>query len=98
MREKWAHLTPDNAKQVVISWRDIRSVSSWDENDDGDIRPCRHLNTVGWLLYQGPDPGEPSSEIIVIASTYDWEASQWAEFNCFPKVVWKEVSQYERIP
>lgn len=79
--------TPANTVHVVVSWRDIRDVSNWDE--DGEVRCSRNLQTIGWLLYEGPDPAEPDYDILVIAKTYDYDEERWADFTVFPKTVIK---------
>jgi hypothetical protein len=89
--QPWEHKTPSTCPRVVIAWRDIRDVSSWD--DDEEIRCARNLQTTGWLVYEGPDEGEPDSEIVVIAKTYDFEEGKWADFTIFPRIVVKRVLQ-----
>ena len=86
---KFEHKTPENCMHVVVTWRDIRDISSWSEEED--VRCCRKLQSVGWLLYEGPDPLEPEYEILVIAATYDHEDERWADFTVFPKTVIKGV-------
>ena len=85
----WNEKTPKNCLRVKVTWRDIRDVSSWTE--DEEVRCCRHLESTGWLLHDGADPGDPGYEILVIAATYDWEDERWADFTVFPKTVIKEI-------
>jgi hypothetical protein len=94
MTEKWQHLTPKNAQRAIVSWRDIREIGAWDD-DTEEIRPARRLETIGWLLYEGPDPFEPDSDVLVLAKTYDWEEQRWADYTAFPKVVLKRL---DRLP
>lgn len=82
-------ITPDKAKLVVVTWRDIREVSNWDGTDE--IRPCRSLWTCGWQLYRGKDPEDPTMRVLVIAKTYDWEEKKWADFTVFPETVVREI-------
>lgn len=91
-KDYWASKNPDNTKVAVVHWRDIRTESAWDTDSDAEIRPARNLRTVGYLLHNGPDPDEPSSEIVVLAGTYDWEDKVWADFTVFPKVVLKGIN------
>jgi hypothetical protein len=88
----WSHKSPNDCPVVVVKWRDIRSSAAWEEDSDEDIRPCRNLYTVGYLLHDGPDPEELSSGIVVIAATYDWDEKTWADFTVFPRTVLKTVS------
>ena len=85
----WDHKTPSNCPRVVVSWRDIRDVSNWDGSEE--IRCARNLQTTGWLIYEGPDEGEASANIVIIAKTYDFEEGQWADFTIFPQTVIKSV-------
>lgn len=91
MREKWAHLTPANAPRVAVGWRDIRDTPAWDD-DEEPVRPARRLETLGWLLYEGPDPEEPEAYITVIARTYDWEEKRWCEYTTYPQIVVRGLS------
>ena len=86
---KFEDKNPDNSTHVVVTWRDIRTISSWSEEED--IRCCRKLKSTGWLLYEGPDPQEPEYEILVIATVYDYEEERWADITVFPKTVIKGV-------
>ncbi len=85
----WQHKTPSTCPRVVVTWRDIRDVSSWDAEED--VRCARNLQTTGWLLYDGPDEGEPEYEVVVIAKTYDFEEARWADFTVFPKGTVKSI-------
>lgn len=89
MRHPWKYKTPSNCARVVVSWRDIREVSNWDNEDE--VRCARNLQTTGWLVYEGPDEGEPGSDIVILAKTYDFEEAQWADFTIFPQNVIKKV-------
>ena len=91
IKEKWQHLTPANAPQVIVSWRDIHEISSWNE-ETIHLGPV-HLETIGWLLYEGPDPNDPGSSLTIIAKTYDYEDRRWAEFTIFPQTVVKKVKK-----
>jgi hypothetical protein len=90
----WENETPETVPQVVVHWRDIRDCTSyaWDEEDE-EIRPARKLQTIGWLLYQGPDPKEPDVMVTVIARTYDGEEKRWAEYSVFPQIVVKKLHE-----
>jgi hypothetical protein len=95
----WSTLTPHDVPQAVVSWRDIRYISAWDIPDE-EIRPARRLDTLGWVLHDGPDPGDPSIEIIVTAGTYDWEEHRWSDYTVYPKLVIKKVDSGDnrRVP
>jgi hypothetical protein len=91
MQEKWRQLSPSSATQVVVAWRDIHEISSW--NDDGDALGPVHLETIGWLLYEGPDPAEPESNLVIIAKTYDYTDKRWADYTVFPRTVVKRIKR-----
>ena len=93
MKDSWQYLTPANAKRVVIAWRDISEISAWDDTNDV-IGPV-HLETIGWLLYDGPDTAEPGASVLVIAKTYDHNEKRWADFTVFPRAVVKGVIPHE---
>lgn len=94
MQDLWADKTPDNTDLVTILWRDIRSVYNWSEDSTVELRPCRAITTVGWLLYEGPDPEEPESIITVIASTYDAEVDAWSDYTFYPNKTVKQKREY----
>ena len=94
MRELWKHLTPANAEQVVVVWRDIQDVSAWDE-DTARVGPAQH-RTIGWFLYEGPDPNDLGYDILIIAKTYSDTEKKWADYTAFPKTVVKEVRRHEK--
>lgn len=91
---KFKDQTPETCPQVIVTWRDIREISSWSEEEE--IRCCRKLQTIGWLLYEGSDPGEPECGILIIAKTYDYEEERWADFTVFPKTVIKGVKKNDQ--
>ena len=91
MKEKWHHLTPQNAQRVVVAWRDIHEISAWND-DDTTVGPV-HLDTIGWMVYEGPDPDEPESSLVVIAKTYDYNDRRWADYTVFPRTVVKKVDR-----
>lgn len=93
MKEHWGHLSPIDATQVVVAWRDIQEVSAW--NEDEPLVPV-HLETIGWLLYEGADPQEAGSKILIIAKTYDHNDRRWADYTVFPLAVVKEVRHCEK--
>lgn len=86
---KFDDKTPDNCMQVTVTWRDIRDISSWTEEEE--VRCCRRIQTVGWHLYEGPDPVEPEYDILIIAASYDGEEERWSDFTVFPKTVVKRI-------
>ncbi len=94
MINKWQHLTPINAPKVIVSWRDIHEISAWND-DDEPLGPV-HLETIGWLLYEGSDPNELESSLVVIAKTYDYNDKRWADFTIFPRMVVKKIKREER--
>ena len=95
MKELWKHLTPANAEQVVVTWRDIQDVGAWDE-ETAHIGPAQH-RTIGWFLYEGPDPNDLGYDILVIAKTYSDTEKKWADYTAFPKTVVKEVRRHEKL-
>lgn len=84
--ELWENKNPHNTPLVAFNWRDIRSTDHWSD-DSEEIRPARRLVSAGYILYQGPDPQDPESEIVVLGNHYDWEEESWSEFTCFPATV-----------
>ena len=95
MQELWNDRTPDNTQVVVINWRDIRSVYNWQEDSSVELRPCRDMLTVGWLLYEGDDPEEEGATLTVLAGSYDAENDTWSEYTFFPHMVKKGEKRYD---
>jgi len=91
MKELWDDKTPENTDYVVVHWRDIKDSSQWSSSDSADIRPARHLATIGWLLYTGQDPDEVGSNITVIAKSYDYEEKCWADYTIFPHQTIRQI-------
>jgi hypothetical protein len=88
--------TPDACPIVEIHWRDIRTVSRW--NEEEEARPARRINTVGYLVYDGIDPEETSEEIVIIAGSYDYEEDWWSEVTVYPKKAYRGITHaQERI-
>jgi len=85
----WSEKQPDNTQIVGIKWRDIQYVDNW--NEDDEVAPARHLLTIGYLLYVGPDPKDSAHSITVIAGTYNHDADKWADFTVFPSTVIRET-------
>jgi hypothetical protein len=90
----WSGKVPANTQVVGINWRDIQYVDNW--NEDSEVAPARYLFTIGYLLYQGPDPKDTSNDITVIAGTYDYDNDKWADFTVFPSVVVRKVHPITR--
>lgn len=85
----WAGLLPSNTPVVGVNWRDIQYVDNW--NTDEEVAPARYLFTVGYLLYEGPDPKDAENDITVIAGTYNYDSDKWADFTVFPSVVVRQI-------
>ena len=82
-------MTPKDCHVVVVEWEDITHFSAWNESED-DITTTT-ISTLGWLL-------EENDKHVVVASTYDHDSEQWADYHAFPKipatvVVVREASQ-----
>jgi len=86
--QTWKHKTPASCPVVVITWRDIQEFSAWDEDDD--IKPAV-MQTIGWLLHDGPLLDEPEVEVVITAKTYQYQEKRWADYTCFPKTVIKTM-------
>lgn len=85
----WEGKLPENSQVVGINWTDIQYVDNW--NEDAEVAPARYLFTIGYLLYEGPDPKDSKRDITVIAGTYDYDNSKWADFTVFPSVVVRKI-------
>jgi hypothetical protein len=87
----WEHCTPENTPLVAIHWRDIQGIDNW--NEDDEVAPARHCYTIGYLLYQGPDPKDPEHGMTVLASWYLYDAEEWSHYVVFPSEVIKRVQK-----
>ena len=90
----WDGKVPGNSQIVGITWTDIQYVDNW--NEDMEVAPARYLLTIGYLLYQGPDPKDEQRDITIIAGTYDHDNEKWADFTVFPTVVVRKVTAVTR--
>ena len=92
LADQWSTWTPDSTNVVVVHWSDIQDIPNWGAIEE--VRPARHLQTVGWILYAGEDPKDTGQQILVIARTYDSEEQRWAEYTVFPAGVVKQVERF----
>jgi len=83
MKDAWRDKTPGDVAVVVVEWRDVRDSDDWTAKDE--VRPCRHLSTLGWLLYDGPDPDDKGKNLLVLGRSYDAEEVRWSELVSFPR-------------
>lgn len=86
----WAGKTPRTTELVSVQWRDITSIANW--NEEEEVAPVRHFSTVGYLLYEGPDPKDEGEEMVVIASTWDGDAAKWRDYTVFPAPVVRSIA------
>jgi len=86
LEKLWIDKTPMNTPRCTVWWRDIRDCS-----DGDDVRPARRVQSLGWYLYEGPDPEEPESDIVVLGRTYDYEDAKWSDYAVFPRIAIKAV-------
>jgi hypothetical protein len=70
------HLKPSEVKKVTVEWQDIRSISAWNE-DEEDFTPLTAV-CIGWILFD-------CETHLVIASSYDYDNEQWADYHIMPK-------------
>jgi len=97
MLDLWADISPENAPRVTVKYRDIAEIDNW-SGDDAEVKPARKLEAIGWLLYEGKDPGDDNEDIIiVIAKTYNWEDRRWADYTVFPETTIKEIKKHARV-
>ena len=73
---KFDHLTPETAKKVVVEWPDIKKIDNWNEVEE-DLMPLVAVS-IGWLLLE-------TEQFILIASSYDYDNAQWADYHSLPK-------------
>jgi len=92
----WSERTPENTQIVGVWWEDIQDISNW--NEEAEVAPARRLYSIGYLLYEGPDPKDTERDMTVIAKTYNYEDGKWADFTCFPSVVIREIKPLTRKP
>jgi len=92
LEQNWESWTPDSTNVVIVHWSDIQDTPNWNVIDE--VRPARHLQTVGWILYAGEDLKDAGHNILVIARTYDAEEGRWAEYTVFPAGVVKRVERF----
>jgi len=92
----WADRTPENTPIIEVTWRDIQSVSNWDDDRD-EVCPVRRFVSIGFLLYDGPDPKDPGQKMLVIATTYDADNDRWADYTAFPRPVIREIKTIVEI-
>lgn len=85
----WAGKTIENSQLVRVVWRDITAVSNW--NDEEEVAPVRRFTSVGYFLYEGPDPKDPEEDMTVIATTWDGDMNRWRDYVCFPSTVVREI-------
>lgn len=85
----WEGKVPDSTQIVGVNWRDIQYVDNW--NTDEEVAPARYIFTVGYFLYEGPDPKDPQNNITVIAGTYNYDVNKWADFTVFPSSIVREI-------
>ena len=87
----WADRTPKNSPIVAVRWRDIQGIDNW--NEDDEVAPARSVLSIGYMLYEGPDPKDPTQKMTVIARTYVEDTSEWADFYAFPTSVIRSMTK-----
>lgn len=92
----WAELTPNEAPIVAVFWKDIQSLTDW-EGDEKDIGPVRKIITIGFLLYDGPDPKDAGHNIVVIAGGYQYDAELWTDYTVFPREVVRDIKPIKPV-
>lgn len=85
----WADKNIGNAQLVLVHWRDIVQVSNW--NEEEEVAPVRDFMTVGYLLYEGPDPKDQGEDMTVIATTWDGDMNKWRDYVVFPSPVVRTI-------
>jgi hypothetical protein len=85
----WQDRTPENTPIVAVKWRDIQGIDNW--NEDDEVAPARNCHTIGYLLYEGPDPKDKAHDMTVIASWYIYDEDEWSHYVVFPSEVIKEI-------
>lgn len=86
----WANKTPDNSQVVGVHWVDIVDISNWNE-DEFVVEPARGQYSLGYLLYEGPNPQDPEHDMTVIAVAYDTIQKRWSSYTVFPSEVVRTI-------
>ena len=90
IRSLWADKTPETASIVEIDWVDITQYENWNTDQELELAA---FTTLGYLLYEGKDPIDPTLKIMVLALTYEPKTRRWADYLMLPAAVIRETRE-----